>query len=98
MTIDIAAHLQRFKVDGFTVIERLIDDELVAQVKEQFAPYLQGKHMGRNDFEGERSERIYALLAKAPAMAANSSSLEPRGLRAVARRGRPDSSWKASKL
>ena len=33
------------------------------------APYLQGKHMGRNDFEGFCSERVYALLAKDPALA-----------------------------
>ena len=33
------------------------------------APYLQGQRMGRNDFEGFRSERVYALLAKDPALA-----------------------------
>ena len=69
MSIDINPHLARFKVDGFTIFENLIPDELVQRVKTQFAPYLQGTHMGRNDFEGLHSERIYALLAKAPAMA-----------------------------
>ena len=69
MSIDINPHLARFKVDGFTILENLIPDDLVERVKTQFAPYLQGAHLGRNDFEGLHSERIYALLAKAPAMA-----------------------------
>ena len=33
-------------------------------------PWLQGHLMGRNDFEGFSTERVYALLAKAPEIAA----------------------------
>ncbi|MEM7097554.1 MAG: phytanoyl-CoA dioxygenase family protein [Pseudomonadota bacterium] len=62
-------HLQQLTVDGYTVIEGLAEPELVAQIKKEFAPYLQGQRMGRNNFEGESSERVYALLAKSPAMA-----------------------------
>ena len=62
-------YLQQLTVDGYTVIEGLADADLVAQIKQEFSPYLQGKLMGRNNFEGESSERIYALLAKSPAMA-----------------------------
>lgn len=32
-------------------------------------PLQQRRHMGRNDFEGLHSERVYALLAKAPSVA-----------------------------
>ena len=67
--MDLAHQIQRIKVDGFTVIEDAISSEQIQQIKRQLAPYLQGEHFGRNDFEGEKSERVYALLAKAPAIA-----------------------------
>ena len=41
----------------------------VAEMRDALAPYLQGELMGRNDFEGFRSERVYALLAKDPRLA-----------------------------
>lgn len=62
-------HLQNLAIDGFTVIEGLLDDATMAQLRSELAPYLQGEKMGRNDFEGEYSERVYALLAKSPTMA-----------------------------
>ncbi len=62
-------HLQQLNVDGYTVIERLINPSLIEQIRSELDPYLQQEKMGRNDFEGERSERVYALLAKSPSMA-----------------------------
>ena len=38
-------------------------------VHHELAPYLRGRLMGRNEFEGLHSERVYALLAKAPSIA-----------------------------
>jgi ectoine hydroxylase-related dioxygenase (phytanoyl-CoA dioxygenase family) len=55
---------------GYTIVERCIDGATVAALKDELAPWLQGRHYGRNDFEGTRSERVYALLAKAPTVAA----------------------------
>jgi len=55
--------------NGYVVLRDLIGDDEIARIKEQLAPYLGGRHFGRNDFEGFRSERVYALLAKAPAVA-----------------------------
>ena len=60
------ALLKALETDGFVVLERQIDAALISQIKGELAPYLQQEKMGRNDFEGFRSERIYALLAKAP--------------------------------
>jgi ectoine hydroxylase-related dioxygenase (phytanoyl-CoA dioxygenase family) len=54
---------------GWVVVEDAIDPDTVADVREQLAPYLQGELMGRNDFEGLRSERVYGLLEKAPVIA-----------------------------
>ncbi len=62
-------HLNQLAVDGYTVIEQLIPGQLLQRIRSELEPYLQREKMGRNNFEGERSERVYALLAKSPAMA-----------------------------
>lgn len=55
--------------DGYVIVPDAIDARTLATLREQLDPYLQGELMGRNDFEGFRSERVYNLLAKAPAVA-----------------------------
>lgn len=67
--IDIASVLAQIAVDGYTVIPDLMSTTLSTEIRDQLAPYLQGQKMGRNDFEGEHSERVYALLDKLPALA-----------------------------
>jgi ectoine hydroxylase-related dioxygenase (phytanoyl-CoA dioxygenase family) len=68
--IDIERHLAELRVDGFTILESLLDGPEIARIKDELAPYLRGELMGRNDFEGRCTERVYALLAKAPSIAA----------------------------
>lgn len=65
--IDAAEHAMRTR--GFIIVEGLLSADEVAAVKLALSPWLQGERYGRNDFEGERSERVYALLAKAPVLA-----------------------------
>lgn len=55
--------------DGFAVVPDLISPREVAVIKSSLAPWLRGELMGRNDFEGLHTERVYALLAKAPPVA-----------------------------
>ena len=55
--------------DGYVVAPDLISQREVAELKASLAPWLQGRLMGRNDFEGFCTERVYALLAKAPPVA-----------------------------
>ena len=62
-------HLDQLAVDGYTVIEGLMSDDLRHRIRNELEPYLQQEKMGRNNFEGEHSERVYALLAKSPSMA-----------------------------
>lgn len=62
-------HLERIRIDGYTVLPEAIAPEGVGRVREELAPWLQGRYFGRNPFEGHCSERVYALLAKAPAVA-----------------------------
>ncbi len=66
---DLAQHLQCIEVDGFTILPKVIDTELITAIKHELSPFLQGQHPGRNDFEGLYSERVYALLSKAPSIA-----------------------------
>jgi ectoine hydroxylase-related dioxygenase (phytanoyl-CoA dioxygenase family) len=62
-------HIERIRRDGYTVLERVLPPASVARIVAELTPYLQRRHMGRNEFEGLHSERVYALLAKAPAVA-----------------------------
>jgi ectoine hydroxylase-related dioxygenase (phytanoyl-CoA dioxygenase family) len=55
--------------EGFVVLPRLIARREVDGIQQALAPWLRGRLMGRNDFEGFRTERVYALLAKAPPVA-----------------------------
>lgn len=55
--------------NGYVIVPNLISRQEVVEIKAALAPWLRGGFMGRNDFEGFRSERVYALLAKAPSVA-----------------------------
>ncbi|MEM1229725.1 MAG: phytanoyl-CoA dioxygenase family protein [Pseudomonadota bacterium] len=55
---------ERLHRDGYLVFEGVLDRARVAQLRAALAPHL--THCGRNNFEGFRSQRVYALLAKAP--------------------------------
>jgi ectoine hydroxylase-related dioxygenase (phytanoyl-CoA dioxygenase family) len=50
--------------EGCVVVERFIDDAKVAALKDELAPYRAATPLGRNDFEGHVTKRIYALFAK----------------------------------
>ena len=61
--------LQRLQSDGYLILPSLLPAARVRAIREALAPWLQGDKPGRNDFEGFRSERVYALLAKSPVFA-----------------------------
>jgi ectoine hydroxylase-related dioxygenase (phytanoyl-CoA dioxygenase family) len=63
------AHASSIRRDGFVVLRDVLSPAQVAAMRAALAPYLQGALMGRNDFEGFHTERVYALLAKDPALA-----------------------------
>ena len=60
------ALVEAIQRDGYVVAPDLLTRREVAEIKASLAPWLRGELMGRNDFEGFRTERVYALLAKAP--------------------------------
>jgi ectoine hydroxylase-related dioxygenase (phytanoyl-CoA dioxygenase family) len=63
------AHVATLRREGFVVLPEVLSSSEVAALRAALAPWLQGRFPGRNDFEGFRSERVYALLAKDPALA-----------------------------
>ena len=66
-TADLAA--ATIRREGFVVLPDVLTAGEVAAMRAALAPWLQGERMGRNDFEGFHTERVYALLAKDPALA-----------------------------
>lgn len=64
-----ALHLQQITDQGYTIIEGLLDSQILNSIRQALDPWLQRRQMGRNNFEGFQSERVYALLAKSPLLA-----------------------------
>ena len=63
MTFDVDGHVRRIEEGGYTVIEDFLAPDDLAEVRRVLGFYL-GSHRGRNDFEGECTERVYTLVAR----------------------------------
>ncbi len=59
----------RLEEHGYTVIPDLLSAAAVASLRDALSPVLGGERFGRIAFEGRRTERVYALLAKCDAVA-----------------------------
>jgi len=57
----------QFDTEGFCVIPELLDAAQLERQREALAPWVDAGPTGRNVFEGTRTHRIYAMLAKDPA-------------------------------
>lgn len=64
--MNVSFHADAVLRDGYTVVPDVLGDDELAALREGLDPWLQRRHMGRNNFEGFSSERVYALLAKDP--------------------------------
>jgi ectoine hydroxylase-related dioxygenase (phytanoyl-CoA dioxygenase family) len=62
------ALVEQIRNDGYAVLPDLVSTSELDRIRRQLAPHLSDAPFGRNDFEGLRSQRLYALLAKAPAV------------------------------
>lgn len=54
---------------GYVILKNVLSSEQLAAIREALAPHLGRDLGGRNDFEGLRTNRVYALLAKSPVFA-----------------------------
>ena len=66
---EVRSLVEQFDTEGFCVIPELLDPAQLQRQREALAPWVDAGPMGRNVFEGTRTHRIYAMLAKAPAFA-----------------------------
>ena len=63
-SMDAAGLSKEILSQGYTIIEDFLSAEQLASVRE-FLDQRMGAYQGRNNFEGEKTERIYALLTQA---------------------------------
>jgi hypothetical protein len=61
------AILEVIESDGGVILENVISEDEISNIKQELAPYLQVGEMGRDDFTGQNTQRIGALLARSPA-------------------------------
>ena len=64
--MDTAKHASIIREQGYLILESVLSHDEMVDIRKALSPFLQGTLMGRNNFEGENSERVYALLAKDP--------------------------------
>ena len=64
-----ASWQEQFDRRGYLIFERVLPPDGVADIRAALAPHLAAERTGRNDFEGLKTNRIYALLAKSPVFA-----------------------------
>jgi ectoine hydroxylase-related dioxygenase (phytanoyl-CoA dioxygenase family) len=58
------AELAQLDRDGFVILERLLTEPEIQAILAALAPFEADRPMGRNDFEGERTQRVYSLAGK----------------------------------
>jgi ectoine hydroxylase-related dioxygenase (phytanoyl-CoA dioxygenase family) len=56
--------LAAIRENGFVVIERLLSDDDLAEIRRELEPQLAADPSGRNNFEGYRTQRVYSLVGK----------------------------------
>ena len=54
---------------GYLIFERVLPQDRVAEIRAALKPHLARDLKGRNDFEGVKTNRVYALLVKSPLFA-----------------------------
>ena len=64
-----AAKREEFDRNGYVLFESVLANAVLTDIRAALAPYLAADIAGRNDFEGLKTNRIYAMLAKSPVFA-----------------------------
>ncbi len=64
-----ASWREEFDGRGYLIFERVLAPDRVTAIRAALAPFLERDLKGRNDFEGLKTNRVYAMLAKSPLFA-----------------------------
>jgi len=59
-----ADNLARYHEDGFVILRDVLDTHEVEALRDALQPYLDIEAHGRNNFEGERTQRVYSLVGR----------------------------------
>jgi ectoine hydroxylase-related dioxygenase (phytanoyl-CoA dioxygenase family) len=70
VSADVAGTIAAIEEHGFAVIPDVIPLADLPAMRGALAPHLDAELLGRNDFEGHRTQRVYSLVARAPVFAA----------------------------
>jgi ectoine hydroxylase-related dioxygenase (phytanoyl-CoA dioxygenase family) len=62
--------LRAIEAHGYVILERLLSADDVVAMRAALLPHLKAELLGRNNFEGHRTERVYALVGTHPLFAA----------------------------
>src|SRR6478672_5445086 len=65
----VASWREQFDRRGYLIFERVLSPDRVAEIRAALTPHLARDLKGRNDFEGVKTNRVYALLTKSPLFA-----------------------------
>lgn len=60
----LAQDLARLEADGYVIVPDLLSAADIAAMKEALAPSLRSELLGRNNFEGHLTERVYSLVGR----------------------------------
>ena len=75
-------HLDCYREQGFVVLPDVLDVSELEAVRAALQPYLDLEVPGRNDFEGERTRRVYSLVGRGVPRS-NATVEHPAGARPV---------------
>ncbi|MDH3653769.1 MAG: phytanoyl-CoA dioxygenase family protein [Myxococcales bacterium] len=55
---------EAYDASGYVVLQRLLNEDELGEVRDALAPLLAQGPSGRNDFEGTKTQRVYTLVAR----------------------------------
>ena len=61
---DVERDLAAIRASGFVVVPGLLSPDELAEVRRLLEPHLRARQLGRNDFEGYRTQRVYSLVGR----------------------------------
>jgi ectoine hydroxylase-related dioxygenase (phytanoyl-CoA dioxygenase family) len=73
--VDVEGVVEALEADGYAIVEGMLSPEEVATARSDLVRILSETPTGRNDFEGYKTQRIYALFAKTRAF--DKAALDP---------------------
>src|SRR5690348_8218185 len=56
--------LERLAADGFVILPSVLSADEIAEIQAALAPYEHERPMGRTNFEGQVTQRVYSLAGK----------------------------------